>query len=147
MATTSVAVGGAGVNVAVGGTGVSVGVGVASGGAGVGCGSSGESSVGASVGGCGTGVRVGTVWRCGFWPGAAQVTLASPTMISAVRISNQVVCPRLPIKDLPSILVDNTGSVASGLCPTATGRLSLSHVALWAPGRRRWIVPPLAKQW
>jgi hypothetical protein len=80
VATTHVAVGGTGVNVAVGGTGVSVGRGVASDGAGVGCGSSGGISVagcgpsgGSSVVGCGSGVRVGTVWRCGFWPGAAHM--------------------------------------------------------------------------
>jgi hypothetical protein len=74
VATTSVAVGRAGVNVAVGGMGVSVGRGVASGEAGGGCGgSSGGSSEVASGDGCGTGVRVGTVWRCGFWPGAAHM--------------------------------------------------------------------------
>lgn len=74
----AVGVGEGGVTVAVGVAGGRVGAGrVAVGGIGVAVGAAGVSPEGGggggggSVGG-GTGVRVGTVWRCGDCPGAAQ---------------------------------------------------------------------------
>ena len=68
--------------VAVGGTGVAVGA--------AGVSPEGGGGGGGSVGG-GTGVRVGTVWRCGACPGAAQRSgpTASPTTSRPISASQK----------------------------------------------------------